>query len=384
MKTADVIIIGGGVIGFVIARQLAKHGASAVLLERSQPGREASWAAAGMLAPQCENIKHEAFSDLLLKSRELYPDFCEQLKDETGVDVEYRTQGAIMPAFNETEYERLKEDYGWQFHGVLPGQELTSDEVLKLEPNLSPDIRGALYFPWDRQVENRKLSYALSLAAINAGVEIVQGVQALSIISRGSNMSHGSSMSQGSKVTGVRTTGGDFSCETVVNAAGSWANSIGGVAESLRPPVRPVKGQILALDMGSEPLFRHVIYSKRYFVPRLDGQLVVGSTVEDAGYDKRVTAEGVSYLLNGALEMAPVLKNCSLSSTYAGLRPGTPDELPILGATELAGLIMAVGHYRNGILLAPITGELICDLITTGDTSFPLEPFLLSRFDAQN
>ena len=378
MKTSDVIVIGGGVIGLAIARQLASRGVSAILLERSQPGSEASWAAAGMLAPQCENIKHEAFFDLLLKSRELYPDFCEQLKDETGVDVEYRTQGAIMPGFNEAEYERLKIDYSWQFQSGLPGQELTSDEVLKLEPNLSPDIRGALYFPWDRQVENRKLSYALSLAAINTGVEIVQGVQALSIMSKGSNMS------QGSKVTGVRTTGGDFTCETVVNAAGSWANTIGGVDESLRPPVRPVKGQILALDMGSEPLFQHVIYSKRYFAPKLNGQLVVGSTVEEAGYDKRVTAEGVSYLLNGALEMAPVLKNCSLSSTYAGLRPGTPDELPILGATELAGLIMAVGHYRNGILLAPITGQLSCDLITTGDTSFPLEPFLLSRFNAQN
>ncbi|OYT71127.1 MAG: glycine oxidase ThiO [Chloracidobacterium sp. CP2_5A] len=345
--TSDVIIIGGGVIGLAIARALARDGLRVTVFERNaQPGGEASWAAAGMLAPQAEADAPGPLFDLCLRSRALYADFVAALWAETGIDAELCPAGTLLLAEEENEVAALQAKLAWQTAAGCHAEWMSPDEVQALEPLLKS--AGALYLPDDWQVENRRLTQALVAATMAAQARFVCHCEGLELlVERG-------------RVAGVEMRGERWAAPAVVNAAGSWAARMSPAL--LRLParaVRPIRGQMLALRMPLLTRLRHVIRTPRaYLVPRRDGRLIVGATVEDVGYEKQVTAGGVFSLLAGALAVAPALAQAALVETWAGLRPLATDNLPIIGETDIEGLYCATGHYRNGILLTPITAEI--------------------------
>ena len=366
-RIADVIIVGGGVIGLSIARSLAVKGVRDILvLERSSLGTEASFAAGGMLAPQAEADSRDQFFELLFESRAMYPDFAAALRNETGIDVELDTTGTLYLAFSEHDQNEIDERYEWQTRAGLPVEKLTADEARLLEPCIAPNTSGALRFALDIQVENRRLLNALANSVNELGVQTICGVNVESI------------RTEKSRVKGLQTSAGEFQASTVVLAAGAWTSLL-----STTVKVEPVRGQMICLT--SQPrLTRHVIYSPRgYLVPRQDGRLLVGSTSEAAGFAKEVTVAGINQILLNALEIAPSIATLPLVDSWSGLRPKAPDGLPVLGPCgEIDGLIYATGHYRNGILLAPITGELIARTIVDGSLPTSLAPFSPDRFVA--
>jgi glycine oxidase len=371
--TADVIVIGGGVIGLTIARALALRGVQDVLLvERARVGIEASSAAAGMLAPQAEADSADDFFNLCCQSRDLYPTFAAALREETGIDSELDRTGTLYLAFNEHDQAEIERRYEWQVRAGLSVQKLNGGEARALEPGISERVSGALKFPNDIQVENRRLLSSLIAANEKLDVRIAAGTAVESIrINRGS-------------IAGVETTSGFVSCSQIVLSAGAWCSYIK-VPDALRnPAIEPVKGQMVCFDSAGVPhaISRHVIYSPRgYLVPRRDGRILSGSTTEHVGFDKAVTAAGVHSILSHALEIAPRISDLPLTSVWAGLRPRAPDSLPLLGpCEEIRGLTFATGHYRNGILLAPITGELIADAIVDNVVSPALSAFSPDRF----
>lgn len=366
-KTADIVIIGGGVIGLSIARELAGRGLRDVMLiERGELGAEASWAAGGMLAPQVEADRPDDFFRLACASRDLYTAFAEKLQAETGLDVELDRIGTLYVGFTTEAEQELRRRYEWQTNEALRVEWLSSDEARTLEPGLSPQVRCALRFPDDYQVENRRLVQALIAANQRLGVRLITNTEAHSL------------RIESDKVVGLETTTDFVSTARVVIAAGAWTSRI------RRVPIQiePVRGQMLCFK-AQPPIMRHVMYSSRgYLVPRRDGRLLAGSTSESVGFDKRVTPEGVNSIKAMAVEIAPAVNSLSLIDSWAGFRPHAADNLPVLGPDEeVAGLFYATGHYRNGILLAPITAELIANAIVDNARS-PFENFLPNRFPA--
>ena len=351
--SADVVIVGGGVIGLTIARALALRGVRDVcLVERGNLGTEASWAAAGMLLPQVEADSQDVFFELACKSRDLYPAFAAALREETGIDVELDTTGTLYLALTEHDHEEIEKRYEWQTRAGLAVERLSAAEARELEPCISESTLGALRFPKDIQVENRRLLSALANSVKKLGVTIATQTSVAAVLL------------EGNRVHGVQTARGTISSATVVIAAGSWSSFI-----EPRPPIptiEPVRGQMVCLEAKPQ-LTRHVIYSPRgYLVPRQDGRLLAGSTSEHAGFAKCVTAGGIASVLRNALEISPAIADLPLADTWAGLRPHAPDGLPVLGPCgEIDGLFCATGHYRNGILLAPLTGELISEAIVS-------------------
>jgi glycine oxidase len=368
-RTADAVVIGGGVIGLAIARALRLGGVRRVtLLERGQTGREASHAAAGMLAPQVEADGPNAFLELACLSRDLYPAFADALRMESGLDIELERSGTLLLAFNERDESEALRRFDWQIRAGLSVERLTAKEAREIEPFISPKVSSALRFPRDWQVENRLLLAALRASAERAGVDIRTETEVESL-----RTEHG-------RVTGVETSRGPLSAPVVVVACGAWSSLIETTdkrAASVR--IEPVRGQMLCFAASPRPA-RHVIYSPRgYVVPRMDGRLLAGSTTERAGYDKRVTDEGRRAILEQALEIAPGVGGLRLTQEWAGLRPRAEDDLPVLGpSAEIVGLHYATGHFRNGILLAPITGDIIAGLVT-GERA-RVEATLLSAF----
>jgi glycine oxidase len=373
-ETADVVIIGGGVIGLTIARALALRGIRDVLLlERGGLGAESSYAAGGMLAPRAEADQADEFFELACRSRALYPAFAAALLAETGTDVELDTTGALYLALTGEDEEEIARRCEWQTRAGLAVEKLGAAEVLRLEPRISQAVRGALRFPLDIQVENRRLLTALIAANEKLGVRLITGVNVESL------------RLQNGRVAGVETARGFVSSRRVVVASGAWTSLLTASESSkqLLPRVRiePVRGQMLCFA-AQPPLVRHVIYSPRgYLVPRRDGRLLAGSTSEQAGFSKQVTAGGVNAIISQALEIAPALGSLPLVDSWAGLRPRAADDLPVLGPSQIDGLIYATGHYRNGILLAPITGELIADVVVSNVVSPLLDRFSPHRFD---
>lgn len=361
--TTDAIVIGGGVIGLAIARALRRDGLRVTLFERNtQPGGEASWAAAGMLAPQAEADAPGVLFDLCAASRAMYRAFGEELRTETGIDIELRAEGSLLLAFTEEEVAHLERKRAWQTGSGLRAEVLNPKEAREKEPHLSGSIRAALHLPDDWQVDNRRLTQALVAAAFRAGVEIhCDAGEIRVVIEKG-------------RIQGVSALGKTWRAPVVVNAAGSWAARM--PPEILRLPpasVRPIRGQMLSLQLQPPDLLRHVVRTERaYLVPRRDGRLIVGATVEDVGFTKQVTAGGVAKLLAGTIEAVPVLADMPLGDTWTGLRPLAEDDLPILGETDVNGLFCATGHYRNGILLTPVTAELVRCLVA--DRTPPLDP----------
>lgn len=370
-EAADVVIIGAGVIGLTIARALAQRGVrELMLIERGRPGAEASWAAGGILAPQVEVDHHDAFFQLACASRDLYPEFAESLKEETGVDVELDTTGTLSLGFTPKDEAELRHRYEWQQGEGLQVEWLNGDQARQLEPCVSTEVRCALRFPRDFQIENRRLINALVRANEELGIQLVNGssVNALRI-------RHG-------RVCGVETSNWFVDAPVVVIAAGAWASLIKSPEAKLPAlTIEPVRGQMLCFDARPQ-IARHVIYSSRgYLVPRRDGRVLAGSTAEHVGFDKSVTDEGVDAIRSMALEIAPGLAALPLIDSWAGFRPRAPDGLPVIGSCEeIGGLFYATGHYRNGILLAPITGKVIADAIVDGVVPDSIQAFSPDRF----
>jgi glycine oxidase len=370
-ETADAVIVGGGVIGLSVARSLAQRGLKSVtVIEQARLGAESSHAAAGMLAAQAEADQADAFLELACAGRDLYPSFTESLREETGIDIELERTGTLYLAFTEEDEAEIEHRYRWQRRAGLPVEEVSADEARRLEPFISPHVRSALRFPLDGQVENRRLVAALVAAARELQVRLLTGTHVESL-----NIERG-------QVVGVETARGRVHAPVVVVAGGAWTSLISS-SDTRLPPVRiePVRGQMLCFEALQRP-FRHVIYSPRgYVVPRMDGRLLAGSTTEHAGFDKRVTGGGVRAVATHAQEIAPMIDSLPLVDAWAGLRPRSLDDLPVLGGcAEVNGLYYATGHYRNGILLAPITGELIAEQVACGVTSPLLKAFAPDRF----
>jgi glycine oxidase len=385
-KPADAVVVGGGVVGLAVARELARRGARVTLAEAGRLGAEASSAAGGMLAPQAEADRRDDFFELLCASREMYPAFAEALQDETGVGVELDRTGTLYLAFTAEDEEEIERRYAWQSRAGLAVERLGGAEARALEPAASPRVRAALLFPRDWQVENRLLVAALDASARKFGARVLTETPALSV------------RVEGGRVCGVETPRGFVSARAVVLAAGAYTSRVPVTAsgsESVRTPprpfehprVEPVRGQMLSFvqPAAAASFVRHVVYSPRgYLVPRRDGRLLAGSTTERVGFDCSVTAGGVHAVTSHALEIAPGVAALTLADSWAGLRPRSDDEWPVLGeSAEVAGLFYATGHYRNGILLAPATGEIVADLVTRSAARLPSlspAPFSPARF----
>ena len=368
----DVVIVGGGVIGLTIARALALRGVkNVIVIERAMLGKEATTAAAGILAPQAEADGPDDFFSLACRSRDMYPDFANNLHEETEIDVELDRTGTIYVALSQADDHELERRYKWQSRAGLEVQKLSGDETHLFEPCISEAATLALRFPKDIQVENRRLVAALieSNQRLGVGLWIGRSVNRITI--------------DGDKISGLQTSRGPVSTPVVVLAAGAWTSSIRTTGRALpNIGVVPVRGQMICLKSNS-PITRHVIYSSRgYIVPRMDGRLLVGSTSEPVGFDKRVTASGIQRILKNAIEISPNVSDLHVADSWAGLRPKAADGLPVLGpCAEINGLFYATGHYRNGILLAPITGELLSEAIVSRTSSPLIEAFTPNRFD---
>lgn len=367
MKT-DIVIIGGGIIGLSIANQLAEAGKKVTIIEKGNPGEEASAAAAGMLAPMAETAHSipAVLAKLFEESHALYPDFVKDLQEETGIQIGYQTSGSIIVASDYQEASLLAGMLERCLKNGKKVEEFPPDLLKTKQPGLSGSIEAALYFPQDHYVNNRALIKALLRRAAQLEVEILTGTQVTSFKIRDA------------KIESVLLPLGEISGEIYINCAGAWAATIGGLYNM--PPVRPIRGQLLQLRARPQKLTHLIHSSECYIVPWPDGRILIGSTLENVGFNKTVTADGIHRLLVAALKIAPCLKSAVFEKAWAGLRPDTSDNLPILGKTEISNLIMATGHFRNGILLAPITAKLISELILDGEPSSLLSPFNISRF----
>jgi glycine oxidase len=367
-----IIIIGGGVIGLTIARALALRGVRDIcLIEKDELGTEASHAAAGMLAPQVEADADDHFFKLACRSRDMYVDFAARLLEETDVNVELDTTGTIYLALTESDAVDCENRFSWQTSAGFDVRKLTANEVLAIESSINPSVKLALFFPRDIQIENRRLVCALANSVNKLGVQILTHTRTDEI------------RTDNNKVIGVETSNGFINCDTVVLAAGCWSGQvrINGSPSWKNPIMEPVRGQMVCL--AAKPnLTRHVVYSHRgYIVPRQDGRLLAGSTSEPNTFIKRTTAGGIASILANAQEISPRIAQLPIVDMWAGLRPKAPDGLPVLGPCgEIAGLHYATGHYRNGILLAPVTGELIAQAILEPGSSAALAPFSPNRF----
>lgn len=367
-KKPDILIVGAGIIGCALARRLAGAGLSVQVLERSQPGREASWAAAGMLAPFAETAHSvpRVLSDLFEASLARYPDFVEALQDETGIQIGFRKGGSLLVA---TDYQEARVLAGLLERQLAAGkvvEEIAGDEIKKRQPGLTSQVQSALYFPPDCFIDPRTLFQALLESATRRGVRFVNGQQVLALEMDGTN------------VTGVRTASKVFHAGCVVNAAGAWAATFDPALAGL---VRPIRGQIVQLRAKPQILRQLLHTTGCYIVPWPDGRTLIGSTLENVGFEKKVTAGAVQALLAAAARVVPSFAEAEVEQSWAGLRPDTSDNLPILGHSPLHNYIYANGHFRNGILLTPITTELIGDLILNQSrTSDSLQPFAIHRF----
>jgi glycine oxidase len=369
---ADVVVVGGGVIGLGIAWRARQRGLTVTVADPA-PGRAASWAAAGMLAPVTEvHYGEEPLLRLNLDSAERYPAFVGELEELAGTTVGYRPCGTLAVAADAGDSAVLDDLFEFQQRLGLSVERVSAREARRLEPGLSPTTRGGLLVDHDHQVDNRLLGAALLAACRRTGVEIVAETTTEVTADAG-------------RATGVVLDGGRaLGAGTVVLAAGCWSARIPG-APAL--PVRPVKGQILRLEHSAEPPYlshnvRGIVQgSSLYVVPRASGEIVVGATVEEQGFSTAVTAGGVYQLLRDAHVLLPDIGELTLAETHAGLRPGTPDNAPLLGPTAVPGIVAATGHYRNGILLTPVTADTIADLLATGRLPDLIAPFSPLRFE---
>ncbi|MFG2644146.1 glycine oxidase ThiO [Streptomyces sp. NPDC048370] len=374
-STSDVLVIGGGIIGLVTAWRSAQRGLSTAVVD-PEPGGGAARVAAGMLAAVTElHYGEETLLSLNLASARRYPAFVAELQDATGHDVGYRACGTLAVALDADDRAHLRDLHALQVRCGLESEWLSGRDCRRLEPMLAPGVRGGLRVDGDHQVDPRRLAAALVTACERAGVVFHRSLAERLTVVR-------------DRATGV-TLADDSALEAdqVVLAAGSLSGRLAGVPQEVLPPVRPVKGQVLRLTVppAFAPFLSRTVRavvrgSHVYLVPRENGELVVGATSEELGWDTTVTAGGVYELLRDAHELVPGLTELPLTETLAGLRPGSPDNAPLLGPTTLDGLRLATGHYRNGVLLTPVTGDVMAEFLTTGVLPDEARPFTPRRF----
>jgi glycine oxidase len=358
----DVVVIGGGVIGLSIARELAGR-KSVLLLDRGSTGQGTSRAAAGMLSPLSEADDQGAFFQLSRASYAMYDRFVEDLQSETGLDVGYSTDGLLCLASSEEAARTLHCRYEWQRNAGFDVRLLSADDVHQMEPLITVAIRAAAFIPGERSITPRRLVNALREACFNRGVEIRTGL-------------HVESIAQNQVCVGHLT----IEAQHIVIASGVWSAGLAGLNPQI--PVYPRKGQILSLGMPAGAFRRMIRWGSSYFVPRNTGELVVGATNEDVGFDVSNTPAGLGRLLMDAQEISSHVGGYPILETWTGLRPATPDGLPILGESAIPGVHYATGHYRNGVLLAPITGAIVSDLIEGRKPALSIDEYRPSRFGA--
>ena len=362
-----VVVVGGGIIGCATAYELAKAGCAVTLFERATPGAGASGAAAGLLAPLGET-GDTPFERLAVASWRLYPKVVEDLRERTGADVEYVTRGTIYPLHTAADV-RAAEAQARKHPGPEFGIEAwDTAEVREREPALSHEVKGAMFVRGDQWVNNQRLVAAYAQAAVAAGVTLRTGCAVSRVL-----------VEQG-RCRGVVADGETYEAEATLLAAGAWTGHLA-ASFGARLPIEPVRGQMLALA-HVPPALTHCVHGEHvYLVPRPSGELLIGATVERVGFQPAVTARGIAGLLAAAIELAPPLGALAISRTWFGFRPWASDGLPVLGPwPEIEGLWVATAHFRNGILLAPITAQLMTEWMTTGKPSMDVSEFLADRF----
>ncbi|MET7620280.1 glycine oxidase ThiO [Streptomyces sp. NPDC005408] len=374
-RTSDVLVIGGGIIGLVTAWRAAQRGLRVALAD-PEPGGGAAQVAAGMLAAVTElHYGEQTLLGLNLESARRYPDFVAELEEASGQSVGYRACGTLAVALDADDRAHLRELHALQRRSGLESEWLSGRECRRLEPMLAPGVRGGLRVDGDHQVDPRRLAGALVKACERAGVIFHRGwAERLSVV-------------RDRAAGAVLTDGEELTADQVVLAGGSLSGRLGGVPADVLPPVRPVKGQVLRLTVppAYAPFLSRTVRavvrgSDVYLVPRENGELVVGATSEELGWDRTVTAGGVYELLRDAHELVPGITELPLTETRAGLRPGSPDNAPLLGPSALPGLHLATGHYRNGVLLTPVTGDVMAELLVSGALPDEARAFTPRRF----
>jgi glycine oxidase len=373
--SSDVLVIGGGIIGLATAWRAAQRGFATAVVD-PEPGGGAAQVAAGMLAAVTElHYGEQTLLGLNLASARRYPDFAAELTELTGQDLGYRRCGTLAVALDADDRAHLRELHALQQQSGLESQWLSGRECRRLEPMLAPGVRGGLRVDGDHQIDPRRLAGALVTACERVGVAFHRvWAERLTVVR--------------DRVTGVVLADGtEPAAGQVVLAGGSLSGRLAGVPQEVLPPVRPVKGQVVRLTMPQRhgPFLSRTVRavvrgSHVYLVPRASGELVVGATSEELGWDTTVTAGGVYELLRDAHELVPGITELPLTETRAGLRPGSPDNAPLLGPTGLEGLLLATGHYRNGVLLTPVTGDAMAHVLATGELPEEARPFSPKRF----
>jgi len=357
VKTWDIVIAGAGIVGVSLGRELRKRGASVLIVERGEPGREASHAAAGMLA-WCDPMLPHPLRGLAKASAAMYPEFAQEVEDESGMRVDLRTEGTIA-CFPEPPTGDAAD-----FVASGDWRPLTADELMRLEPRLEYSGEAAYLTP-EGSVDPRALIAASVKAAKHRGIDIASGsaVTAIEV--------------EAGRAVAVRTAKTRYAAGKVVNCCGAWSGQVG----PLSFPTRPIKGQMLCVVAAQHGFLNHVVRAPDvYVVPRSDGRILIGSTLEDAGFDKRVDPETIQRLHEAATNLVPELGESRMLETWAGLRPGTPDALPLLGATQVENYFVAAGHYRDGILLAPVTAFVMSQVVRGLKPDFDLSSFSPARF----
>lgn len=366
MKHYDAVVAGGGIIGAAIAFELATEGLSVAVFDAQNPGREASWASAGMISPVPESSEMASLLPISMASVRLYPEFLQRVEELSGKTVGYRKDGALDLLLNGSGQSEIDEILALHRRAGLRAEPLSGSEAREIEPSLTAELRGAIYRPDEASLDNRLLTGATLEAASRKGVEVFPGNGAKAL------------WTVGSACKGLQLQTDRVEARWTIIAAGCFSARIEGVAAYA--PVTPAKGQMMALRCGSVNLKKDLWSGHIYLVPRNDGRIIAGSTVEYEGFDRNVTVAGMKKILSGAISMVPALESARIEETWAGLRPDSPDHLPIIGPTDLDGLLIATGHFRSGILLTPITARLIRDWVTTQKVRADWAPFSPMRF----
>ena len=368
-----IIVIGAGIIGLSISYYLKKHDFDIAVIEKSRAGLEASYAAAGMLAAQSEFDFYEDFMNFCVKSRDMYESYCSEIEKASGINAEYQKSGMLRPALDEEQAKHLKNNYKWQKKKGFEIEVLSGEEIRKIEPSLSKNITSGLYSKNDGQVNNRKLMDALITANKKINNRIIEDTEVKGYVIKDN------------KVNGIKTKNNEtFNADIVINAAGSWSSLI---SKDLIPNfnVKPILGQMVSLQ-SDKPLLNKVIFASilgkgGYIVPRRNNEIILGSTMEDIGFEKKITDEGISSILKRCYEIVPELKKLKLKEKWSGFRPFASDNMPIIGKTNIENLILATAHGRNGILLAPITAKAVEELVVNDRIMPEIKDFGVERFD---
>jgi len=366
-----VAVVGAGICGLGIGWRLAAAGCRVDVFDSGEAGRGASWAAAGMLAARVETEPgEEPLLALNLESQAMWPAFAQELESVSNISLDYRDEGTLVVAAHRDDAAELRNTYEFHRSLGLEVQWLTGGQARRMEPHLASGVSAAVLSEGDHQVDNRQLVLALREAFLQAGGNLHENtaVEAIDV--------------EGQRVRGVQVDSRRHEADMVLLAAGAWSYDIDGVPPAARPPVRPLKGQMLSLRMDPRaPIMDHVLWGPGiYIVPRRDGTLILGATVEEKGFDTDLTAGGIFRLLEAAWEILPQIEELPINEMWVGFRPTSRDDAPILGPTPVDGLVVATGHHRNGVLLAPLTIDAVSAFMLGGKVPDMIKPFGISRF----